>query len=227
MRLLAAILMCGAAWSAPDRPLRAAFLVVDGVYNTELTAPYDLLEHVAYAVKKDPAAHPIEVFTVSPDGKTVTTAEGLKITPDYSFANHPKVDILVVPSAEKSTKSDLDDERLVGWVREQGGQARYVVSLCWGAFLLAKAGLLDEHRATTFPSSIDELGKRFGKVTVERGPSFVHDGKMLTSQGGVKSFDVAMYLVDHLYGEAVATRVGGGLIIDWPPAKQVGLVVAK
>jgi transcriptional regulator GlxA family with amidase domain len=50
--------------------------------------------------------------------------------------------------------------------------------------------------------------------------SFVHDGKALTSEGGAKSYDVAMYLVDHLFGEDVAKRVGRGLIISWPPAAE-------
>lgn len=227
MRWLFLLVVCGGAQAAPERPLRAAFLVVDGVYNTELTAPYDLLEHVAHAVKKTPGVHPIEVFTVSPDGQPVTTAEGLKLTPKYSFENHPAVDILVVPSAEKSTGDDLKDARMVGWVREHGGKARHVVSLCWGAFVLAEAGLLDGHQATTFPSSIEDFAKRYPKVTVARGPGFVHDRKLLTSQGGVRSFDVAMHLIDRLYGEAVAKRVGGGLIIPWPPAEPQGLVVKR
>ncbi len=229
MRVLVFLCLATAvAAAAPERPLRAAFLVVNGVYNTELTAPYDLLQHVVYTAKKQTPPPPaIEVFTVSPDGGPITTAEGLKLVPTYSFTNHPPVDILVVPSAEKSTGEDLEDAALIGWVREQGRDARYVVSLCWGAFVLAQAGLLDNRRVTTFPSSIDDLGKRYPKLTVERGPSFVHHGKVLTSQGGIRSFDVAMHLIDHLYGPEVAKGVGGGLIIPWPPAAPLGLEVKE
>ena len=56
----------------------------------------------------------------------------------------------------------------------------------------------------------------FPKLDVRRSVSFVHDGKVLTSQGGARSYDVAMYLVDHLYGESVARGVGRGMAIDWP-----------
>ncbi len=131
------------------------------------------------------------------------------------------MDILVVPSAEGNMDRDLENRELIDWVRETGEQARYVMSLCDGAFVLAEAGLLDGHAVTTFPGDQDRFAETFPHLELEREPSFVHDGRALTSQGGAKSFDVAMYLVDHLYGEEVARRVGRGLIIDWPPVANV------
>ena len=89
-----------------DRPLAAAFLIVDGVYDTELTAPYDLLHHTRFHVQPG-----IEVFTVSPDGRPVKSFEGLEIAADHGFADAPPIDILVVPSAEGSMDRDLDDPR--------------------------------------------------------------------------------------------------------------------
>ncbi len=194
-----------------DRPLRAGFLIVDGVYNTELTAPFDILEHVRYHHQPG-----IEAFTVSADGSTITTAEGIVIQPAYGFADAPPIDILVVASAEHSRDDDRANESLIAWVRETGQSAHYVMSLCWGAFVLAEAGLLDEAACTTFPRDFDRFAETFPQLDVRRGPTFVHDGKMITSQGGIRSFEAAMYLVDHLYGPEVARGVGGGLLIDWP-----------
>jgi len=206
-----------------DRPLRAGFLIVDGVYNSELTAPYDILQHTVFHTEPG-----IEVFTVSPDGAQVRTFEGLLVTPHFSFADAPPIDILVVPSAEGSMDRDLENEAMVQWVRETGQHARFVVSLCDGAFVLAAAGLLDGHRCTTFPGDQDRFAQTFPRLDLERGVSFVHDGRMLTSQGGAKSYDVAMYLVDHLYGEEVARGVGRGLIISWPPeAAEMPAIVAE
>lgn len=204
-----------------DRPLRAAFVLVDGVYNTELVAPFDVLDHVQYQQKPG-----IEVFTVSADGRPVTTAEGLQVGADHSFETAPVADILVVASAEHSRDSDLEDEALIAYVRAAGERAPIVLSLCWGAFVLGEAGLLDGGAATTFPRDFDAFANRFPKVDVRRGPTFVHDGKAITSQGGVRSFDAAMYLIDHLYGADVARGVGGGLLIDWPyPATALAPVV--
>ncbi len=205
-----------------DRPLAAGFLIVDGVYNSELMAPYDIFHHTPFHTKSAPG---IEVFTVSPDGAVVTTFEGLKLIPHYSFADAPPIDILVVPSAEGSMDRDLENEGMLQWVSEVGSLARYVVSLCDGAFVLAAAGLLDGHRCTTFPGDQDRFESTFPDLDLRRNVSFVHDGRMLTSEGGAKSYDVAMYLVDHLYGEQVARGVGRGLIIPWPPPPTLRAVV--
>lgn len=92
------------------------------------------------------------------------------------------------------------------------------MSLCDGAFVLAQAGLLDGLACTTFPGDQDRFAEMFPDLDLRREVSFVHDGKALTSQGGAKSFDVAMYLADVLYGEKVTQGIGRGLIIPWPPA---------
>ena len=201
--------------TAKERRLRAGFLIVDGVYNTELTAPYDVLEHTLYHAPNDLG---IEVFTVSPEGMAVTTAEGLRIQADYSFANVPAIDVLIVPSTESSRDKDLEDEDLIEWVAGTGESAGAVMSLCWGAFVLDQAGLLDESACTTFPRDYDTFSRRFPGLDLRINVSFVHSGKNITSQGGARSFDAAMYLVDKLYGEQVAAGIGGGLLIPWPPS---------
>jgi len=204
----------------PDRPLRAAFLIVEGVYNSELMAPYDIFHHTPFHTEPG-----IEVFTVSPDGAPLVTFEGLTLTPHHSFLDDLEIDILVVPSAEGSMDEDLENREMMEWVREVGGKARYVVSLCDGAFVLAAAGLLDGHAVTTFPGDQDRFQEMFPRLDLRREPGFVHDGRVLTSQGGAKSYDVAMYLVDHLYGKEVARGVGRGLIIPWPPSIPQGITI--
>ncbi len=198
-----------------DRALAVGFLIIDGVYNTELTAPYDIFQHTIF---HSPPG--MEVFTVSPDGGVVTSFEGLVIDAHHSFADAPPIDVLVVPSAEHNMDTDLENEELISWVRDVGGQADFVMSLCDGAFVLAKAGLLDGVASTTFPGDQDRFAEMFPDLDLRRGVSFVHDGKALTSQGGAKSFDVAMYLADLLYGEKAAQGIGRGLIIDWPPTAE-------
>ncbi len=195
-----------------SRKLTAGFLIVDGIYNSELMAPYDILQHTIFHT--DPG---IEVFTVSPEGAAVVSFEGLTIGAHYGFEDAPAIDILVVPSAEGSMGKDLENVAMMDWVRRVGSQAQFVISLCDGAFVLASAGLLDDRRCTTFPGDQDRFAETYPQLDLVRGVSFVHDGPVMTSEGGAKSYDVAMYLVDHLYGEKVAQGVGRGLIIEWPP----------
>jgi putative intracellular protease/amidase len=195
-----------------DRPLRAGILIVDGVYNTELAAPFDVLQHTRFHTQPG-----MEVFTVSPDGKPLSTFEGLKLTPDYSFANAPAIDILVVPSTRGSMDADLQNQALIDWVRKTGGQARNVLSLCDGAFVLAKAGLLQGIPATTFPDDYGRFSQQFPGVDLRINVSFVDAGKVITSQGGARSYEAAMHLVDRLYGRQVAEGIGKGLLVPWPP----------
>lgn len=196
----------------PTRQLNAAFLIVDGVYNSELVAPMDVLHHTVFHDENG-----IKVFTVSESTEPITTFEGLKILPEYSFVmdSLPPIDILIVPSAKHSMDSDLDNKALIDFVKQSGKQASYVLSLCDGAFVLAKAGLLEMHQCTTFPGDIYKFKAAFPQLTVHQEVSFVHDRKMITSAGGAKSYDPALYLVELLYGKTVADGIGKGLVIDW------------
>lgn len=195
-----------------DRPLRAGILVINGVYNTELAAPFDVLHHTQFHTQPG-----MQVFTVSPDGKPVTTFEGLKITPDHSFANAPQIDILVIPSTRGSMDADLQNQALLDWVRTTGGQARHVLSLCDGAFVLAKAGLLQGIPFTTFPDDYRRFSQMFPNLDLRINVSFVDAGKVITSQGGARSYEAAIHLVDRLYGRQVAEGIGKGLLVTWPP----------
>ena len=91
------------------------------------------------------------------------------------------------------------------------------MSLCWGAFVLAEAGLLDGRAATTFPRDYQRFAERFPAVRLHINVSFVHEGRFLTSEGGARSYLAALHLVDLLYGEKVAAGVGRGLLVPWPP----------
>lgn len=202
-----------------SRELNVGFLILDGVYNTELTAPLDVFQHTIFHT--DPG---MRTFTVAPTLEPIMTFEGLTITPDHSFADAPPIDVLVVPSAANNMDADLKNEELIGWVRTTGFRAQYILSLCDGAFVLARAGLLDGRRATTFPADIKLFRTMFERVDVADGPSFVQDGPAITSVGGAKSFDAALYLTELLYGKRVADRIAKGLVIDWD-LKQVAYEV--
>jgi transcriptional regulator GlxA family with amidase domain len=195
----------------PTKKLNAAFLIVDGVYNSELTAPMDVFQHTIFHTDKG-----IDVFTIAPKKDTITTFEGLNILPDYSFENtYPEIDILIVPSAKHSMDSDLENEALINFVKTNGKKSSYIFSLCDGAFVLAKASLLDQYECTTFPGDIERFKKAFPQLTVHKEVSFVHDRKVITSAGGAKSYDAALYLVELLYGKKAADGIAKGLVIDW------------
>ena len=205
--------------------LNVAFLIVDGVYNSELIAPMDIFHHTVFHT--DPG---MKVFTVAPKRQTITTFEGLRILPDFGFTEEeiPRVDVLVVPSAENSMGSDLENPELMTFVKDTGGSAKYVMSLCDGAFVLAAAGLVDGKESTTFPGDIELYREKFPELTIHEGISFVHDGSLITSAGGAKSYDPALYLTeiyqkfgfsfDHVYAYEV-TPTSPQQVFDSVPEK--------
>jgi len=190
-----------------------AFLIMEGVYNTELTAPFDIFQHTQY--RKNIKA--MNVFTVADTHDPVTTFEGMRIVPDLNYITDslPKIDILVIPSAEHHLDTDLDNEVMIDFVKRVDKEALYMTSHCDGAFVLAKAGLLDESVSTTFPSDIDAMREKFPALDIRKEVLFVHDGKYITSAGGAKSFEAALYLCEFLYGKEIAESLAGGLVIDW------------
>ena len=199
-----------------------ALLITNGVYNTELTAPYDIFQHTIF---RD-GIKPMKTFTVGPTREAVTTFEGLRILPDIGYLTDslPRIDILVVPSAEHHLDTDLEDEQLLDFVRRAEAGAEYVTSHCDGAFLLAAAGLLDGRVCTTFPSDRQRMRELFPTADVRDDVLFVHDGKYITSAGGAKSFEAALYLAEHLYGDSIARSLAGGLVIDWDLAAVPHLI---
>lgn len=196
-----------------DSVLHVAFLIMDGVYNTELTAPYDIFQHTRFRE----GITPMEVFTVANTNELVSTFEGLQIKPDKNYLTDdlPHIDILVVPSAEHHLDTDLEDKAMLSFVNQTAEQASFVTSHCDGAFVLAQCGLLDGFVSTTFPSDIELYRQKFPHLEVVENVWFVHDGKYITSAGGARSFEAALYLCEHLYGAEIARSLAKGLVIDW------------
>ncbi len=193
--------------------LNVGFLIMDGVYNTELTAPFDIFQHTRYRDN----IRPMNVFTIAKKSTPVVSFEGIRIIPDFNYRKDalPPIDIFVVPSAEHHLDTDLEDQEMLEVVADIAEDAKYVTSHCDGAFVLAKAGLLDNVVSTTFPSDIGTYREMFPNLEVADSVFVVHDGKYITSAGGARSFDGALYLAEILYGSEVAKRLAEGLVIDW------------
>jgi transcriptional regulator GlxA family with amidase domain len=200
----------------PDR-YNVAFLIMNGVYNTELTAPFDIFQHTQYRQ----GLKAMNTFSVANTLDPIRTFEGLRILPDFDYTTQelPPIDILVVPSAEHHLDTDLNDTIMLNFVKHVAKDAQFVTSHCDGAFVLAKAGLLDSVVSTTFPSDIETYKKMFPHLKVKDSVLFVHDGKYITSAGGAKSFEAALYLCENLYGKEITKSLAKGLVIDWDLAQ--------
>jgi transcriptional regulator GlxA family with amidase domain len=206
----------------PNR-YNVAFLIMNGTFNTELTAPFDIFQHTQYREN----IKAMNVFTVANTNDVITTFEGIQILPNFNYVNDslPKIDILVVPSAEHHLDTDLEDETMINFVKKVDKEAQFITSHCDGAFVLAKAGVLYNSVSTTFPSDIDKMRDMFPNLDIRKNVLFVHDGKYITSAGGAKSFEAALYLCEYLYGKEIAQSLASGLVIDWDVLKIPHLII--
>lgn len=200
-----------------------AFLIMDGTFNTEFTAPFDIFQHTKFRE----GIKAMNTFTVANTLEPITTFEGVRILPDFDYTKDdlPQIDILVVPSAEHSMDKDLKDSIMLNFIKETDKNALYMTSHCDGAFLLAKSGILDSVASTTFPSDVENYRKMFPNLNIKDNILFVHDGKYITSAGGAKSFEAALYLCEVLYGKEIAKSLAKGLVIDWDLSKVPHLTV--
>jgi putative intracellular protease/amidase len=187
-----------------DPPVRVGIVMYDGVQIIDFAGPYEVFGNAGFGV-----------VTVSPDGKPVTTAMGLKVTPDASFDTAPPFDVLLIPGGDVGDAQR--NQRILDFIRQRSMPAKQVLSVCTGAFILAATGLLDGHKATTFTPRIDELTEAFPKVQVVRDVRWADNGKLVTSAGLSSGIDAALHVVANLRGTDEARTVALRLEYNWKP----------
>ncbi|MBX7151906.1 DJ-1/PfpI family protein [bacterium] len=201
------------AQSNTKQPLNAAILLFDGVQIIDYTGPYELLGGARF-----------NVYTVA-EKRTITTAFGMSVNPTYILGNEPKPDILVIPGGGNITPgaqgegvgAQLENITVIDWIKKRAKESQYVMSVCNGAFLLAKAGLLEGLRSTTTSFFIKDL-KSFSPNTIPVWDERVVDnGKILTTAGLSAGMDGALHLIGKILGKAEAQGVALGIEYNWQP----------
>ncbi|PFK13494.1 AraC family transcriptional regulator, partial [Bacillus cereus] len=147
---------------------------------------------------------PFTVYTVSENGEMITARNGLKVQPDYSVENLPPVDILIIPGGLGAREYEIKNEIVIKWIRQQMKEVKLMTSVCTGALLLAKAGLLEGLKATTHWASIEKFKNEFQNVEVIENVKFVDEGHIITSAGISAGINMAFHIVKNLLGVHVA-----------------------
>jgi putative intracellular protease/amidase len=186
----------------PQTRKKAAILIFDGVQIIDYTGPYEVFGQAG-----------MEVFTVAVKPEMITTAMGMRVTPQYTLENAPGADVLLIPGGDVTRTQG--DPNVINWVQERAKQTEYVVSVCNGAYILAKTGLLDGLTATTFYNLIDGLSALAPKVKVVRDQRYVDNGKFITTAGISSGIDGSLYVVSKLFGKGRAQMAALNMEYDW------------
>ena len=167
--------------------------------------------------REDPS--PFDVRVVAEAAGPVLASGGLRVVPDHTLDDCPPLDLLVVPGGW-GTRREVDNPRLIDWVRRQAGGARLTTAVCTGSFLLGAAGLLDGKRATTHWKSLDRMRAAFPGVAVEGRLHVVRDGAVWTSAGIAAGLDLALRVVAEFCGEAVARATAAHMEYPYPEGNE-------
>ena len=183
---------------------RVGILIFPQVEVLDFCGPFEVLA----AVRLDEARRreqpsPFDVFLVAERAEPVAANGGLRILPDHTLATCPPLDLLVVPGGW-GVRQEINNEPLLAWIAERGRQVKTLASVCTGAMLLGRAGLLDGRHATTHWGSLNWMRESFPSVMVEDQSRFVEDGHVITSAGVSAGIDMALRLVARCYGEDIA-----------------------
>lgn len=187
------------------RPIRVAFVVNPGVQVIDVAGPWETFQDT-YALP-DADQPSFELFTVSESLKPVRGSGGLAILPDFTVANAPVPDIVVVPHFDQPDPTDAKAVSAIHqWIRQTHDRTALTMSICTGAFQLAKTGLLDGIPMTTNRLASDNFARTFPHLDLRRGPRFVEAGRIATAGGLSAGIDLALRVVARYFGSDAAQR---------------------
>ncbi len=188
-----------------ERPSRTvAILLYPGVDVMDISGPYSVFGY----------SH-LRIITVAKSGELLRASGGLMVKPAFSFQTFPGADIIVIPGGGPAESNQ--DPDLVNWIKQVTTTTPNVLSVCSGAFFLAKAGLLDNKSATTFASLIPQLQADAPRASVIDDKRIVDNDKIVTSAGLSSGIDGALHVVEKLYGSGFTQQVANQMEYNWDP----------
>jgi transcriptional regulator GlxA family with amidase domain len=195
-------------------PRHVVIVAYPGVQSLDVCGPLEVFDGARRLIEA--AGRPdrgYEIRIASPDGAPLSTSSGLPLAPHAALGDLDlDVDTLIVAGGA-GHRAAIDDATLIDWLPSAAARARRTASVCTGAFLLARAGLLDDRRATTHWAFTEQLAREYPNVTVEADPIFLRDGPIWTSAGVTAGMDLALALVEEDLGRDDALTIARHLVL--------------
>ena len=189
-------------------------LTFDDVEVLDFCGPFEVFSVARPHGENADEARLFDVLTIAEERRIIRCRGGLLVQPHHTIADHPPLDLLVVPGGQGTRRERLNG-RLLDWIAAQAGSAELTTSVCTGAFLLAERGLLDGRRATTHWASVDWMRGQYPAVTMLADARVVDEGRVVTSAGVSAGIDMALHVVARLHGEETAAWTARRMEYDW------------
>lgn len=189
-------------------------VVYPGVQSLDVTGPLEVFAGAQQLIEASSSSERgYDVRVLSRGGQPLQTSSGLGLIPhDKLPSRPPPIDTLIVAGGSGHAKA-CEDRPLLDWIARASRGSRRTASVCTGAFVLARAGLLDGRRATTHWASAAKLQRQHPDVLVDPEPIFVRDGALWTSAGVTAGMDLALALVEEDLGSDAALTIARHLVL--------------
>jgi transcriptional regulator GlxA family with amidase domain len=193
-----------------------AIFVFDDVTELDFCGPFEVF---AGAGRREGEGY-FNVYTVAEKPGPIVGGKGLSVNPAYTFANCPKPDILLIPGG-RGARREMNNPAALDWIRGQYDSLELMLSVCTGALVLAKAGLLEGLAATTHFRAVEELRAVAPNTTLRPEERYIDNGKIILSAGVSAGIDMSLYVIARLYGADKAAETAQHIQYDyWPVAAQ-------
>ena len=182
-----------------DTKIMVAFVLGPHATMIDFAGPWEVFQdvHVPGRGETHDAMMPFELFTVAETTDAITATGGMRILPDYSFDDAPQPQVIVVPAVQSS-------EAMLQWLRRASRDADVTMSVCTGAFVVARAGLLSGKRATTHHDFVIQFAERFPDIELVEGSRYVENEAVSSAAGLTSGIDLALRVVERYFGTEVA-----------------------
>ena len=199
----------------PGEPFRIGILIYPIVEELDFVGPLEVLNTAAEVEAQERGADETtwQVFTVAETSAPVEASNGMVVQPKYSFDNHPPIDLLLIPGGHAGAQAE--NPVVQAWLSKVLPRARVISSVCTGAFLLAKQGVLDGHRATTHWASLKRLQEAYPNIAVQHDTRWVDEWPIVTAAGVSAGIDMSLHLVERLLGRPMAEKVAHYIEYAW------------
>jgi transcriptional regulator GlxA family with amidase domain len=173
-----------------------AFLLSDNAVVIDFAGPWEVFENVSIPGRATEQV--FRPYTVAETAGPIKASGGMTIIPEYTFATAPSPKVIVIPAQSEP------NDAVIAWIRGATRTADLTMSVCTGAFLLAKTGLLSGKSATTHHSAYTQFMMEFPDISLKRGARYVESGKIASSGGLSSGIDLALRVVERYFGRSVA-----------------------
>jgi transcriptional regulator GlxA family with amidase domain len=174
----------------------------DDMELMDFAGPYEVFTAVNLALEEMLC----KVYTISETGSTIKTINGLQVLPDFSIDNSPQPEILVIPGGN-GTRQLVNNLSFIQWLKSSAEKSEIVFSVCSGARLLAKAGLLEGLEFTTHHLVYEDVAQLAPSAKLKKEKRFTDNGKVMTAGGITAGIDLSLYIVEKLFGLSTAKKV--------------------